>query len=191
MTKSVDAAPEPSASHKPRAKSSAGAPLVNVTWMTKRIKVRDLREYDRNPRVVSERAYKRLKKSIRTLGYHELILAQPDLSIVSGHVRKRVLMELGFEEIDVRVPDRELTEEEFKQALIQSNTHAGRWDHDILANDFEIEDLAEWGLPVTLDGGDDADDLSEGQPEPVAAADHTVCPACGQPVPQPDADEET
>jgi hypothetical protein len=59
--------------------------------------------------------------------------------IIAGHQRVVVLMELGRGEefIDV-VPNRELTELEFKEYNIRSNVSIGDWDIDILNDVFMI-----------------------------------------------------
>jgi 3'-phosphoadenosine 5'-phosphosulfate sulfotransferase (PAPS reductase)/FAD synthetase len=62
----------------------------------------------------------------------------------------------GNEEIDVRVPDRLLTPEEVKEYCVRSNKNTGEWDFDILANEFELLDLVDWGFDekdfqITLD----------------------------------------
>jgi SAM-dependent methyltransferase len=49
-------------------------------------------------------------------------------------------------EIDVRVPDRELTIDEARELNVRLNKNMGQWDFDVLANNFEIEDLKEWGF---------------------------------------------
>jgi hypothetical protein len=91
------------------------------------------------------------------------------------------MIELGKadEEIDVRVPNRPLTEEEFREYLIRSNKNTGGWDFDVLANSFEVDELHDWGfsdqdLGLSM-GGDDAgtdDDDADGGPKI-----HT-CPSC-------------
>lgn len=52
----------------------------------------------------------------------------------------------GEEEIEVRTPNRELTEKEFREYNIRSNKNIGSWDMDILANSFDTSDLIEWGF---------------------------------------------
>ena len=49
-------------------------------------------------------------------------------------------------EVEVIVPNRLLSEEEFKEYNIRSNANTGEWDTDVLLNNFEILDLKEWGF---------------------------------------------
>lgn len=165
---------------KPAPAKRTGDDILKIKWLNKRVKVLDLKDYDRNPRTISEAAFRRLKKSLRDTGYHTPILAQPDLRVVGGHQRRRALLELGVAEIDVRVPERTLSDDEFKQVLIQSNISSGKWDADILGADFEIEDLTGWGMNAALvDMGDaplEEDEAGSGLP------DAPACPHCGQPM---------
>jgi hypothetical protein len=54
-----------------------------------------------------------------------------------------------------------LTEEQQREFLIKDNVSGGEWDWDILANEWEVEQLNEWGVDV---GGFDlkADEFGEG-----------------------------
>jgi len=46
----------------------------------------------------------------------------------------------------VRVPERELTEREAEELAIRLNKNTGDWDFDALANNFELDDLLDWGF---------------------------------------------
>ncbi len=48
--------------------------------------------------------------------------------------------------VDVRVPERELTEREAEELAIRLNKNTGDWDFDALANNFELDDLLDWGF---------------------------------------------
>ena len=63
------------------------------------------------------------------------------------HQRIRVLKDLGIKEIAVLVPDKELTDDQFRRFLIQDNLPFGSWDFDLLSADFEVEELTDFGMP--------------------------------------------
>jgi DNA modification methylase len=71
-----------------------------------------------------------------------------DGKILAGHQRIKVLKILnrGEELIDVRVPNRKLTEEEAKQYLIASNAISGDWDFSVINEFFEKEFLIDCGF---------------------------------------------
>ena len=42
----------------------------------------------------------------------------------------------------------DLTEEEKRRFIIEDNVGFGEWDWDMLANEWEVSDLQEWGLDL-------------------------------------------
>jgi hypothetical protein len=88
--------------------------------------------------------------------------------IIGGHQRKKILETLlGYDpdyQIDVRVPDRELSIDEARELNIRLNKNTGSWDFDTLANEFELDDLLDWGfdkqeLDLDLWAGDAPEDV--------------------------------
>ena len=43
-----------------------------------------------------------------------------------------------------------LTEEQQREFIVKDNLNSGEWDWDALANEFEIEDLENWGLDLPV-----------------------------------------
>jgi len=144
-------------------------------WTEKMVKVADLTPYERNPRRISKKAFQDLLDSVRRNGYHQRIIATPDLRVIGGHQRIKVLKELGIKEIQILVPDRPLTEEEFKRILIQDNLPFGEFDYDILSADYEPAELVSYGMPPEW-----LNFLPEGEESaPEAAPQKEVeCPNC-------------
>ena len=133
--------------------SVQSSPALSITWQEKTVPITDLKPYERNPRKISKVAFEKLKSSIAENGYHQRIIVQPDLRVIGGHQRIRALQELGIRQITVLVPDHELSENEFRRILVQDNLPFGEFDFDILASDFEKEELLDWGMaPELLDG---------------------------------------
>lgn len=124
--------------------------LPPLEWHTEKRKVADLVPYNYNPRKITPERLERLKRSLEKFNLAEVPAINTDNVIVAGHQRVKVLMDLGRGEeiIDVRVPNRELTEEEFKEYNITSNVSVGYWDIDILDQVFEDIDLASLGLDI-------------------------------------------
>jgi len=124
--------------------------MQKIEWTEKRIALKDLKPYPRNPRRISKQAFERLKKSLRALGYHQRIVCQPDGTIAGGHQRLEALKELGFDSVACLVPSRTLTDKEFQQLMVQDNLNFGEFDFDILGADFDLGDLVEWGMDEKL-----------------------------------------
>jgi len=124
--------------------------LAPLEWSTEKRKVKDLIPYEYNPRILSEEKKKKLKESLEKFNLAEIPAINTDNKIVAGHQRVVVLLEIGKgdDDIDVRVPNRPLTEQEFKEYNIRSNVSVGEWDLDILNSIFEDIDLLSLGLNV-------------------------------------------
>lgn len=124
--------------------------LPPLEWHTEQRKVKDLVPYEFNPRVLTAEKKQMLINSIEKFNLAEIPAINTDNKIIAGHQRVKVLMllERCGETIDVRVPNRELTEEEFKQYNITSNVQTGFWDSDLLEEYFSDIDLEELGLFV-------------------------------------------
>ncbi|MEN9907152.1 MAG: hypothetical protein RLZZ540_293 [Bacteroidota bacterium] len=124
--------------------------LAPLEWSTEKRKVKDLIPYEYNPRKLSEDKKQKLRESLEKYNLAEIPAINTNDIIIAGHQRVVVLMEIGRGEdlIDVRVPNRELTELEFKEYNIRSNVSVGEWDVDILNAIFDDVDLLSFGLNV-------------------------------------------
>lgn len=119
-----------------------------MKWTTQQRKVSDLIPYAANPRQMTDKQNKYLTKSLEKFDLVEIPAINTDGTILAGHQRLRIMQTLGRgdEVIDVRVPDRLLTEKEVQEYNIRSNKNTGEFDFDILANSFDTTDLLEWGF---------------------------------------------
>lgn len=120
-------------------------PLV---WHTEKRKVKDLQPFEHNPRVLTEKQAKDLEASLARFNLVEIPAINTNNLLVAGHQRIKIMLMRGRgdEEIDVRVPNRPLTDEEYREYLIRSNKNTGEWDFDELANSFDSTKLMEWGF---------------------------------------------
>lgn len=125
-----------------------------LVWHTELRRVNDLLPYERNPRVISEKQMDDLKRSFKKFNLVELPASNADGKLVAGHQRVKALQLLGRGEemIEVRIPNRQLTESEFKDYLLTSNRSGGDFDWSVLKTDFNLDQL--------LVAGFDSDDLT-------------------------------
>lgn len=124
--------------------------VTQINWQTKKIKIKDLKDYEHNPRKMTGDDFDRLVRSLQEDGYHQRLVVNTDNVIIGGHSRKKALLKAGFkntDEIEVLVPDRFLTEDEFDRINVKDNLPFGAWDFEILGNRFDPEQLIEWGMP--------------------------------------------
>jgi DNA modification methylase len=106
-------------------------PLV---WHTEKRTVNELLPCEKNPRSISDKQMKDLQKSLKLFNLVEIPAIDSDNTILAGHQRIKALQLLGRgeEEIEVRVPNRPLTQEERERYLITSNAVTGEWDYEKL-----------------------------------------------------------
>lgn len=121
--------------------------INQLIWHNEKRIVDELVPYEKNPRTLSPKQLEDLKKSLKKFNLVEIPAIGTDNRVIAGHQRLKVLQLLGRgqEEIDVRVPNRKLTKEEYDRYLITSNAVTGDWDFEKLRM-FDLGDLCEWGF---------------------------------------------
>jgi len=112
-------------------------------------KISDVKLNPNNPRLIKDDKFKKLVQSIKD--FPEMLSIRPivvnqDMIILGGNMRFRACKEAGIKEIPVIVTD--LTEDKQREFLIKDNVSGGEWDWDLLANEWDNEELVEWGLDV-------------------------------------------
>lgn len=115
-------------------------------------KVNDIKLNPNNPRIIKDDKFKKLVKSIQE--FPEMLDIRPivvnsDMVILGGNMRFRACKEAGLKEIPVIIADN-LSEEQQKQFLIKDNVSGGEWDWNMLANEWDVEQLEDWGLDVPI-----------------------------------------
>jgi DNA modification methylase len=105
-----------------------------------------------NPRLIKDDKFKKLCKSIQE--FPEMLELRPivvnkDMIVLGGNMRLKACQEIGLTEVPIIVAEN-LTEEQQRGFLIKDNVSGGEWDWDILANEWEVEQLNEWGLDVPI-----------------------------------------
>jgi site-specific DNA-methyltransferase (adenine-specific) len=124
---------------------------MTLKWISEKRKLKDLKDYDNNPRKMGKEEFGKLVDSLMSDGYHQRLLINQDGTIIGGHARKKALLKSGYkenDEIDVLVPDRLLEGDDFDRINIRDNLPYGAFDFDMLANLFDPSQLIEWGMPT-------------------------------------------
>jgi len=119
-----------------------------LLWTNERVKLRDLKPWEHNPRQMGKRAAQRLLDSWRDYGQVQMIVVGPDNEVYDGHQRLSALKAVYGEdyELEVRRASRALTDDERRRLVILLHAGAtGHWDWDALAG-WEAQQLVEWGL---------------------------------------------
>lgn len=115
--------------------------------------ISEIKVNPKNPRVIRDHKFKQLVKSIeqfpRMMELRPIIVDENGI-IQGGNMRFRALQEIGYKEIpDVWVKQAsDLTPEQWKEFVVKDNLSFGEWDMDLLAGDYEIEELTSWGFDL-------------------------------------------
>lgn len=109
-----------------------------------------------NPRVIKDEKFNKLVKSINE--FPEMLELRPivvdgDMVVLGGNMRLKACIAAGLTQVPVLVADT-LTEEQKAEFIIKDNVGFGEWDWDILANQWDNEALADWGLDVWVPEND-------------------------------------
>lgn len=137
-----------------------------IDWQIQRLQMKDLKAYDKNPRILTEKHQRLLSDSLGKFGMVEKPIVNADYTIIGGHQRVEVMALKGATEINCWVPHRELNEKEVEELNIVLNRVGGEWDYDILANEWDIGDLLTWGFEE-IDLGLDKPEKPKKEPKPV------------------------
>lgn len=121
---------------------------IPLVWSTEKRKPSALVGCDINPRKISAARLRQLKASLDQFGLVEIPVVDVDNTIIAGHQRVEVLISvgLGMEDIDVHIPNRKLTDAEFKKYNLISNRDFGAFDIDALLANFEKDLLFDVGF---------------------------------------------
>jgi hypothetical protein len=115
-----------------------------------KLKVSEIKLNPNNPRLIKDDKFTKLVQSIKD--FPEMLDIRPivvnaDMVILGGNMRFKACKEAGLKEVPIIVADN-LTEEQQREFLIKDNTSGGEWDFEMLANEWDVEQLDAWGLDV-------------------------------------------
>jgi len=151
----------------------------------KQRKISELNPAEYNPRQLTDKQYKQLKKSLKTFGCVEPVVINSNPMrkdiIVGGHQRCKVWADLGNDTIPT--VEVELDEAAEMELNVRLNKNTGEFDFDMLSSYFDMEVLKEWGFQdyefgMTLDDDMTDDfDLPDGDKEPFQQMAFTLADA--------------
>ena len=109
-----------------------------------KIEINKLKAATYNPRQISTKQYKDLKESINKFGLVDPIIVNKCYTIIGGHQRYKICKDLDYKDIGCIILD--LNKEQERELNIRLNKNTGEFDMDILANEFDIDELVDWGF---------------------------------------------
>ena len=135
--------------------------------MKQQVKISKVKGNPDNPRIIKNDKFKKLVKSIQE--FPEMLKLRPivvdeDMIVLGGNMRLKASKDAGLKEVWIEVAEG-LTEEQKKEFIVKDNVGFGKWEWDMLANEWDSVQLAEWGLDVWQNEDDeqnnDVKDISD------------------------------
>ena len=117
-----------------------------------KIKISKIQSNPNNPRLIKDYKFRKLVKSIKE--FPEMLKLRPIVVdekniILGGNMRYKACIEAGLKEIYVIQAD-DLTENQKKEFIIKDNSSFGDWDWDVIANEWDVKNLTDWGVDMPI-----------------------------------------
>jgi ParB-like chromosome segregation protein Spo0J len=114
------------------------------------VKISEVKSNPNNPRIIKDDKFQKLVKSIKE--FPEMLNIRPivvnaDMVVLGGNMRLKACKEAGIKEVAI-IKAEDLTEDQQKQFIIKDNVGFGEWDWEDLANNWDAEQLTDWGLDI-------------------------------------------
>jgi hypothetical protein len=121
--------------------------------MKKLVNIAKVKENPSNPRFIKDSKFKKLVQSIKA--FPEMLEKRPivvdeDMVVLGGNMRLKACKSAGLFEVWVDMAEG-WSQEQKDEFIIKDNVGFGEWDWDILANEWDVEALDDWGLDLPKD----------------------------------------
>jgi len=121
-------------------------------WMIlmQKVSIDSIRENPANPRVITDHKFEKLVKSIKD--FPQMLELRPivindDMVVLGGNMRLKACKKAGLIEVPI-IKASSLTPEQQKEFIIKDNVGFGEWDWEMIANQWDAEQVTDWGLDI-------------------------------------------
>ena len=120
---------------------------------TETVKISKIKRNPNNPRLIKDDKFNKLVNSIKE--FPEMLNIRPivvneEMIVLGGNMRLKACQEAGLKEIPV-IKASELTADQQREFIVKDNVGFGEWDWDMIANEWDAEQLDDWGLDLPVD----------------------------------------
>lgn len=147
------------------------------------VPIGDIKPNPNNPRIIKDDKFKKLVQSIKD--FPEMLKLRPivvnaEMVVLGGNMRLKACQAAGIKDVPVILAS-ELSEAQQREFIIKDNVGFGEWEWETLANEWDADLLAEWGLDgINVPSFDPASIDEQGKLDEKAVK---KCPACGEILP--------
>jgi DNA modification methylase len=112
--------------------------------------INEIKPNPNNPRIIKDIKFKQLVKSIQDfpqmLELRPIVIDENNM-VLGGNMRLKACIEAGMTDVPV-IHANNLSEEKKKEFIVKDNVGYGEWDWDDLANNWDAQELTDWGLDI-------------------------------------------
>lgn len=134
-----------------------------------------------NPRVIRDFKFKKLVTSVKE--FPQMLKLRPivvneDMVVLGGNMRLKACKAAGLKEVWI-LKATDLTLDQQKEFIVKDNVGFGQWDWDVLGNEWDTQQLEDWGMDIIGFDVDDDDlsdsfNLPDGDKEPFQQQTYTL-----------------
>jgi len=148
--------------------------------MIQNVPINTVKANPNNPRIIKDDKFAKLVKSIND--FPQMLKLRPiivndDMVVLGGNMRLKACKEAGLKEIPI-IKASELTEQQQKEFIVKDNVGYGEWDWNDLANNWDAEQLQDWGLDIPgfmeLPSEDELTEESKNKPPTIKITFETI-----------------
>jgi site-specific DNA-methyltransferase (adenine-specific) len=120
--------------------------------MIEKVKIESVKANPNNPRLIKDDKFRKLVKSINE--FPEMLQLRPiivnnDMVTLGGNMRLKACKEAGLQMVYI-IKASNLSEAQQAEFIIKDNVGFGEWDWDMIANQYDEEELKDWGLDLPI-----------------------------------------
>lgn len=114
------------------------------------VKTSEIKANPNNPRLIKDEKFAKLVKSIKE--FPEMLELRPivvndEMVVLGGNMRLKACKEAGLKEVPI-IKASSLTPDQQKEFIIKDNLGFGEWDWEMIANEWDTQELTDWGLDI-------------------------------------------
>lgn len=122
---------------------------------TELLSIQKIKANPNNPRIIKDDKFKKLVNSIKE--FPKMLEIRPivvndDMIVLGGNMRLKACKEAGLKEVPV-IKASDLTKDEQRQFIIKDNVSGGEWEWEMLATEWDADELSDWGVDMPADWG--------------------------------------
>ena len=140
-------------------------------------KISAIKRNPNNPRILKDDKFAKLTQSIKDFPQMldiRPIVVNDDMIVLGGNMRLKACKAAGMFEIPIDI-QKGLTQEQKRRFIIKDNSGFGEWDWDILANEWDVKELTDWGVDLPV-----FDLPIDDEPKEVTDEPKEFCELCGK-----------